>query len=271
MRYRLVVALLLTSITVFGQGIPEKPALRDQRLVNDFSGTTLSRGEVDRLERKLRIYNDSTSTQVVIMIVESLNGYEVADFAQRTAQEWGIGQRGKDNGVLILVALKERQMNINTGYGMEGVIPDAAAFRIIEDQMKPNFRSNNFYRGLDEATDVIFKLASGEYTADQVIRGRRSNSSSDGERGFPFGFLFILFFFIIPALLGRRRSRNSIGRRSFPWWIFLLGNGGSGRRNDWDNFRGGGGGFGGGSGFGGGGFGGFGGGSFGGGGASGSW
>ena len=130
--------------------------------------------------------------------------------------------------------------------------------------MNPRFQEGDFYRGLDDATDVIFKLASGEFTADQVAKGRRRG---DGGKGIPFGFLFILFFFILPAIAGRRRRRG-IGTRGIPWWAWLMmgsSMGGHNRRdNNWDNFRGGGGGFGGG-------FGGFGGGSFGGGGSGGSW
>ncbi len=264
MRYRILIMLLLATVTVFAQrDIPERPS--PPRLVNDLTQSTLSGNEISRLERKLLNYEDSTSTQVAIVIVNSLNGYEVVDFAQRTGEKWGVGQSNKDNGVLILVAIRDRGLAIVTGYGMEGSIPDAATFTIREDYMNPNFRDGDFYKGLDEGTDVIMKLASGEFKADQIGRRR---SSGDGEsKGFPFGFLFIIFFFVIPAIFGKRRGRNSVGSRSFPWWIFLLGNGSHRGGSNWNDFRGGGGGFGGG----GGGFGGFGGGSFGGGGSGGSW
>lgn len=268
MRYSLLLLTFLISSVAFAQtGIPDPPS--PARLVNDYTKRTLSESELNRLERKMRNYNDSTSTEVAILIVQTLNGYEIADFAQRTGEKWGVG-KSKDNGILVVVAMNERRMNISTGYGMEGVIPDAAAYTIIEDYMKPRFQENRYYEGLDDATDVIFKLASGEFTADQVAQGRRSAK----KKGVPFIFIFILFFFIIPAIAGRRRG-SSFGSRGLPWWAwFMMGSGMGGHRNDdWDNFRGGGGGFGGGSGFGGGGggFGGFGGGSFGGGGASGSW
>lgn len=270
MRNLLFILLLSMSTLAMAQrGIPDAP--NPPRLVNDLTGSTLSQREVNALENKLLGYEDSTSTQVAILIVESLNGYEIADFAQRTGQKWGVGQ-SKDNGVLVVVAIQERRMNISTGYGMEGVIPDAAAFTIIQDYLQPNFRENNYYRGLDEATDVIFKLASGEYKAETFGQNRK-RSSDDGGKGFPFVTLFILFFFIIPAIAGKRR-RGGIGSRGIPWWVWLMmGSGGNHRHNDWDDFKGGRGGFGGGSGFGGGGggFGGFGGGGFGGGGASGSW
>ena len=189
-------------------------------------------------------YEDTTSTQVAILIVESLGGYEVVDFAQRTGQKWKVGT-AKDNGVFIVVSINDRKAAIVTGYGMEGAITDAATYTIREEYMNPRFREGRFYQGLDDATDVIFKLASGEFTADQVAQGRRSAK----KKGVPFIFIFILFFFIIPAIAGRRRG-NSFGSRGLPWWAwFMMGSGMGGHRNDdWDNFRGGGGGFGGGSG-----------------------
>jgi len=269
MRKTLTIIFLLSSWLAWAQSdLPQRPS--PPRLVNDLTGSTLSAREANALERKLLSYEDTTSTQVAILIVNSLNGYEVVDYAQRVGQNWGVGQANRDNGVFIVVAVDDRKAAIVTGYGMEGAITDAATYTIREEYMNPRFRQNDFYGGLDDATDVIFKLASGEFKADEVARGR---SRGEGGRGIPFGFLFILFFFILPAIAGRRRRRG-IGSRGIPWWAWLMmGSSMGGRRdNNWDNFRGGGGGFGGGSGFGGGGgFGGFGGGSFGGGGSGGSW
>jgi uncharacterized protein len=261
MRYLLTFALLFTHLLGFAQGLPPKP--NPPKLVNDYTKNTLSQGELNALEQKMLAYEDSTSTQVSILIVDDIGDYEVVDFAQQTAQNWGIGRADRENGIFILVSINDRKAAIVTGYGMEGSITDAATFTIREDYMNPRFGEGNFYKGLDDATDVIFQLASGEYTADEVASGKNRG------KGFPFGLLFILFFFIIPGLVGKRR-RGGIGSRGIPWWAWLMmGSGGGGHRNDnWDNFKGGGGGFGGG---GGGGFGGFGGGSFGGGGSGGSW
>lgn len=273
MRNLLVILFISFSSLGFAQsGIPDAP--NPPRLVNDFTNSTLSQQELRALENKMLGYEDSTSTQVSVLIVESLNGYEVVDFAQRTAEKWQVGT-AKDNGVFIVVSINDRMAAIVTGYGMEGSITDAATYTIREEYMNPRFREGNFYKGLDDATDVIFELASGEYTAEQFAQNRRRNSDGEGGSGIPFFFLFILFFFIIPAIVGRRRGRG-IGSRGLPWWAWLMMGNSMGRRrdDDWDNFRGGGGMFGGGgSGFGGGGggFGGFGGGSFGGGGSGGSW
>lgn len=261
----------MSSLLAWAQsGLPERP--NPPKLVNDLTGSTLSAREVNALERKLLSYEDTTSTQVAILIVNSLNGYEIVDYAQRVGQDWGVGQANRDNGVFIVVAVNDRKAAIVTGYGMEGSITDAATYTIREDYMNPKFRAGDFYAGLDDATDVIFKLASGEYKADEVAQGRKRREG--GKRSFPFALWFFIFFFIIPGIVGRRRRRG-IGSRGIPWWAWLMMGNSMGRnnRNDWDNFRGGGGGFGGGSGFGGGGggFGGFGGGSFGGGGSGGSW
>lgn len=262
MRYLLIATLCFWQFLALAQtGIPEAPS--PFRLVNDYTENTLSENELIALERKMRGYQDTTSTQVAILIVKDLGGYEVVDFAQRTAELWGVGQADKENGVFILVAKDDRKAAIVTGYGMEGAITDAATYTIREEYMNPRFREGNFYKGLDDATSVIFKLASGEYTSEQVAEGR-------GGGGIPFGLLFILFFFIIPAILGRRRGR-SMGTRGMPWWAWMMmgsSMGGSRHNSNWDSFRGGGGSFGGGGGFGGGGFGG---GSFGGGGSGGSW
>lgn len=258
--------LLFLSVQTLGfaqSEIPKAPS--PFRLVNDYTGNTLSATEINALERKMRNYEDTTSTQVAILIVNNLSGYEVVDFAQRTAQAWGIGQSDNDNGIFILVAKDDRKAAIVTGYGMEGSITDAATFTIREEYMNPRFREGNFYKGLDDASSVIFKLASGEFTAEQVAEGR------GGGGGIPFGLLFLLIFFIIPALVRRRRGR-SMGTRGMPWWAWMMMGstmGGSRHNSNWDSFRGGGGSFGGGGGgFGGGGFGG---GSFGGGGSGGSW
>ena len=265
MRNLIIICCLIASLGTLSlhaqQGIPDPPD--PPRLVNDFTGATLSNVERDALERKLLAYEDTTSTQVAILIVGTTEPYDIADFAQRTGQKWGVGS-SRDNGVLIVVAVSDRRIHIATGYGMEGVIPDAAAYTIITDEIQPNFRAGSYYQGLDEATSVIFALASGEYTADQLSGG------SGDIGGLIFFLLIIIFFIVIPVVIARKRQRyiNDYGTRDIPWWL-MWGAGSSG--GTWNDFNRGGGVFGGGSsgGFGGGGFGGFGGGGFGGGGGSG--
>lgn len=267
MNQRIVFLLLvlLLPLCLEAQNFPEP--MRPARAVNDFAGM-LSSGEQARLEQKLRSFNDTTSSALVIVTVNSLEGMDIAQYATELAHQWGIGREDVDNGLLILVAEEERQVNISTGYGLEGAVPDALAKRIIEQQIKPRFRQGNYYGGLDAATDTLMKLASGEYTAEEV------GVEEEGE-GIPWlGLLIVLFLIIFPILQRRRFKNRHLGtsRRSVGWLPMLLLMGGMNRHSgrSYQDFNGGGGIFGGGGG-GGGGFGGFGGGGFGGGGASGSW
>ena len=244
----------------FAQDFPPVP--NPPRLVNDFT-QTLSQDEVARLERKLVAYNDSTSTQIAIVMIRSIGQYDISDYAFQLGDQWGIG--GKvDNGVLILAAMNDRKVFIATGYGMEGVVPDALANRIVDNLIVPNFKMESYYQGLDQATDMIIKLASGEYKAEEVI-----SNGNHGGAIFIF-LLFIFLFVILPLLKNRNDNDNHMGGRGGGIDLLttiMLANllkGGGGKFGD---FSKGGGSFGGG----GGGFGGFGGGSFGGGGAGGSW
>lgn len=242
---------------VFAQDFPAKP----DRLVNDYT-STLSAEEREQLERKLVAFDDSTSTQIAVVLMRSIGGYDISDYAARLAEQWGVGGGKKNNGVILLAALDDRKVTIQTGYGVEGVLPDAIAKRIIENELKPEFRGGNYYAGIDRATDAIIAYTKGEYKNDQP---RKRNSG-----GFPVGLIILVIVVVI--VLGRRggggggkggRVIGSRGGADIFWWTLLSGMGrGSGNS---------GGGIGGGFGGDGGGFGGFGGGRFGGGGASGSW
>ncbi|WP_405384039.1 TPM domain-containing protein [Maribacter sp. LLG6340-A2] len=239
--------------------IPEKPAL--QTSVYDYLDL-LSNQQKTTLSQKLVRYSDSTSTQIVIAIIASTNGENINYLGANWGQAWGIGQQGKDNGILILLARDDRKIAINTGYGVEGSLTDALSKRIIENIILPEFRTGNYYAGLDKGTDVIFQVLNGEYKEERSL---------DTGKGTPFSsFLPFIFFIVILFLLWSRKDNNNNngrgGRRRglSPWDMIILSN--MGRSNGSGGFGGGGGSFGGG-GFGGG----FGGGGFGGGGASGGW
>lgn len=260
-------SIFLSGLTpVVAQDIPARPD--PPRLVNDFAGI-LSADEVQALETKLVRFNDSTSTQIVVVIVKSLNGYDVNEFAYKIGQSWGVGQKGTSNGAVMLIKPKypneKGEASIQTGYGLEGVIPDALAKRIVTNEMIPNFSTGNYYAGIDAATSAMISLAKGEYTADQYTKRKNKKSS-------PFALIIpILVMVIVFTMIRGSRARGMSVGKSLPFWtaFMLLGSMGRGHSGSWNDFSGGGGGFGGGSG--GGGFGGFGGGSFGGGGAGGSW
>ena len=243
------------------QDIPEPP--NPPRLVNDLAGI-LPPELAQTLENKLVTFNDSTSTQIAVAIVPSLNGYEKMDFTYRLAEKWGVGQKGKNNGIMIMVkpktATERGEAFIAVGYGLEGVVPDAITKRIVDNEMIPYFREGNYYQGIDAAVNTLMSLTKGEFTAEQYAKGQQSSPYA---LLIPVIILAVVFFLIRS---GRARS-HSIGK-SIPFWtaFWLLGSMGRGSHSgSWNNFHSGGG-------FsGGGGFGGFGGGSFGGGGAGGSW
>lgn len=257
---KLVIAFLLalTCGTVFGQDLPEKPS----KLVNDYTGT-LSASEVQQLENKLVAFDDSTSTQIAIAIVKTVGDYDINDYTLQLGRKWGVGGAEKNNGIMIVVALGDRKISIQTGYGVEGALPDIYTNRIIETDIKPAFKAGDYYGGLQAGTDSMIKLVKGEYKNDNPRAKKRDNSSA-----IPVLIIIIVIIILIIRKGGGRGGSQVIGGRGVAdalFWSMLLGGGNRGHHGG--GF--GGGGFGGGSG--GGGFGGFGGGSFGGGGSSGSW
>jgi uncharacterized protein len=238
------------------KAIPEAP--NPPRLVVDLTGT-LTADQQQALERKLVAYDDSTSNQVVVVIIPTTGDYDISDFSFALGRKWGVGNKEKNNGVVLLIAKNDRKVFIAPGYGLEGAIPDITAKQIVENIIVPNFKGNDFYRGIDEGTDALISAAQGEFVAEEGYADR-------GKKGKPFPAIGIIILIIVLIIImksgggGRggsfmsRRGYRNINRPSVFW--FPTGGGGGG------------GGFGGG---GGGGFGGFGGGSFGGGGAGGSW
>ncbi len=245
---------------IYSQDIPDKPV--PPRLVNDLAGM-LKPEDVNILERKLDAFNDSTSTQIAIVIVPTLNGYDKADYAQHLAEKWGIGQKGLNNGVLILVKPKtsdsKGEVQIAPGYGLEGVIPDITCGEIVDYEILPAFRAGNYFTGLNDATNTIMSLARGEFSAADFGKLVKKNRK-DGT-GLIFVIIMVIVIFIISRGSGGSNNKH-ISTGGLPFWM-LMGMMGSGRgqSGSWGGFSGGGGG----------GFGGFGGGSFGGGGAGGSW
>lgn len=257
--YQNILLVFLFSLPFFVVAKEVPPAPNPPKLVNDFAGI-LSSGEVQALEQKLVAYDDSTSTQIAVVIEETLDGDDVFDYSHRLAMAWGIGREGKNNGILIYVAIGDRKLWIQTGYGTEGFLPDAMAKRIIDRIIAPNFRNQNYYQGLDQATNAIIQLGNGEYVND--------DPRQSGNLPIPVIIIFLVLFIVIIIIISKGGGGGGYNRQgrydSGGGWIFF-GPGSHG--GGW----GGGGGSSGWGGGGGGGFGGFGGGGFGGGGAGGSW
>jgi uncharacterized protein len=248
----LLVFFCTTGIAYAGEAedFPEPSS----RLVNDY-GNFLSPQEVAALEQKLVAYSDSTSTQIAIVTMKNIGDYEIADYADRLANKWQIGVKGKNNGLLILMTKEPHGITIRTGYGMEGTLPDAIAKRLIEQIAKPNFKQNNYYGGLDQMTDAIIQIMSGTYKED-------GKGKASGNRAIFIFVILIVLLAILSALSKRGGGGNGGGGFLAGMFLGSMASGGFSSRGGYS------GGSGGGSG---GGFGGFGGGGFGGGGASGSW
>ena len=240
--------------------IPSRPV--PQRLVNDYAGIFTS-AQRESLERTLVAFDDTTSNQITVVTVTDLEGYDVSEYATRIGLDWQVGSEKFDNGVVLLVKPKignsYGEVFIAVGYGLEGAIPDAYAKRIIENELIPHFREDDYFGGVEAACDVLMKLASGEI------------SEPRGEEEDPlwvvFGIFIVIFLiiFVVAILIGDTGKGGGQGNG---------GSGGSGgRRTIYVGPVVGGGSFGGGRSGGsfGGGFGGFGCGSFGGGGAGGRW
>lgn len=270
MNTRLYIWLLIWVLpwTAMGQ-IPERPV--PPRLVNDFSGI-LDITQQQSLEDMLVQFDKETGTQIAVVIVPSLEGYDKADFAFRIGEQWGVGQHGKNNGIVVLVKPKtggeSGQVYIAVGYGLEGVIPDAIANRLVVNQeMIPRFRENDYYGGIVNGVGVIMNLAKGEFTPQQYAE-KSGHTLNRG--GAAFLLILLILTVVVFPLMKRGSQVHSTGSRNLPWWLLLtMMNSGGKHRGGWSDFSSGRGSFGGG--FKGGGFGGFGGGSFGGGGAGGSW
>ena len=264
-----LLCISFTYVTNAQYQIPEKPKNNKQHFVYDYANL-LSKIDSTNLNIKLRKYSDTTSTQIVIAIIKSTEGEFINYLGAQWGEKWGIGQAKEDNGILILLAKDDRKIGINTGKGVEHLLTDAVSKRIIDRDIIPYFKRNDYYGGLNRASDAIFEVMNGEY------QGSRQSNTSD----FPveiFFFLFIVFIIFIIAISknrrdggsgGNRGKRNDAGRSILE--AIILSNMGRGSYSRGSSSGGFGGGFGSsssGGGFGGG----FGGGSFGGGGASGGW
>lgn len=251
--------ILLLLVIPFFVNAKEFPAdYQPEAWVNDYAGL-FSANEESYLNSKLGRYEDTTSTQILVVTLQAdiHQNQPIELMGASIGEDWNIGKKGEDNGMIILIYPDERQISIQTGYGLEEFIPDAIAKRIIEQEITPNFRNEAYLQGVDKATDVIFGLLSGEFTAEDYGKGGAA-------AGLPMGFFMLMLLLFI--FFGRSRRRRSYGiGRNIPFWVALgmLGNSGRSHGGSFGNFSSGSGSFGG--------FGGGGGGGFGGGGASGGW
>jgi uncharacterized protein len=249
----LLIATFFCFNSIVAQNVLPKPTT--PQLVTDIAGV-LSPEQKQALENKLVAIDDSSSNQIAVVILPTLDGNPIEEYATKLFREWGIGNTKTNNGILLLIAVQDKKIRIEVGYGLEGAIPDITAINIIDNDLKPAFREGAYYEGIDKATDNIAKAAVGEY---QVKRVKKTKTKGNGAL---LAIIIAIIFLVVKG--GGGRGGSNIGGRGASnvaeglFWASLLSGGGGSSRND--------------SGFGGGGgFGGFGGGSSGGGGASGGW
>jgi uncharacterized protein len=257
MKYLLTILLMLASVMLYAQKIPARPS--PPKLVNDYVNL-LTHDQAADLERRLVAYDDSTSIQIAIVIVATLDDYEPVDYAVKLGRDWGVGNKKTNNGVVILISTEperpeKRKVFIAPGYGLEGAIPDITAKQIVENEIIPQLRQGNYYRALVSGTDAIIEASRGEYKAPAGYHKKKSKGG-----GGAVGFFIILLIVVLILSRGGGPKGGMMSRRGVGFLPFIFPMGGGGGSSGW-----------GGGGGGGGGFGGFGGGSFGGGGAGGSW
>lgn len=251
----LVLLLWLGStLNLSAQELPPRP--QPPRLVNDLANL-FSSEQIARLEQKLVAYDDSTSTQIAVVTVQSLGDWEISEFAFAIGDAWGVGQQGQDNGLVIAIAVSDRKVFLATGRGLEGALPDVLCSRIVQNIIVPAFREGRYFEGIDRAVDAAILAIGGEFV-------RELEAPEFPVLGFVIFFLFVILLIVLLArIMPKTPGGGQINRRGWTGPLVI----GTPRSTGWG---GGSRGFGGG-GFGGGGFGGFGGGSFGGGGAGGGW
>ena len=240
MKFLYFFLLLLLPAAVFAQrSIPEHGGV----WVHDEANVLSASGKA-QIEAMLQAERDSTSNQIAVLIIPSLDGEALEDYSLRVAEKWGIGQKTKSNGVLFLIAMQDRQMRIETGYGLEGMLTDAMSSRINRNEVAPYFRQGKYDEGVYAGTLAIIQTIKGEYKNDAPPRRKVSRRSSP---------LVTIIVIILVILFASRRGGGG-GRRGGYWstggWI---GGGGFGGGGGWGGGSGGGADFGGGGGFGGGG------------------
>lgn len=262
LRLFLLAALLATGAGLSAaERIPPAPP----RYFNDYAGI-VSRATADQLNARLEQFERESSNQLLVAIYPRMeSNSSVEDYTVRVAQAWKTGQQGRNNGAVLFAFMQEHQLYLQVGYGLEAVLPDAIAKRIIEDEIVPRFRASDMDGGMRAAVNAMIAATKGEYQGTGRTVAERQRTRGNDMGGSFVGFIVIaLFFFVIvrAVLRGGQQVYGNPRRRSSPniWWSGPGGwSGGGGSSGGGSIFGGGGGGFSGGGG------------SFGGGGAGGKW
>ncbi|MFA5184618.1 MAG: TPM domain-containing protein [Patescibacteria group bacterium] len=195
--------LLLAAPAARAYNLPGQPS----GFVNDYAGI-LSAAQESALENKLTEFSAASSNEIAVVAIKSLDGDTIENFAEKLFLDWQIGKAKKDNGLLLLVALDDRKMRIEVGYGLEGAMPDATAYQIVTKTLRPAFQAGDYYRGIDEATDQMMAATQGEYQPE---------AASDADLNFGklnFELVFFLGFILLNLIAALWRHLA----KSRHWW-----------------------------------------------------
>lgn len=235
----LAILLLLTAaISALALEVPPKP----QGRVSDYT-STLTSFQIEALNRTLAEFENQTTNQIAVLLIPTLAEDSLEDYSIRLADKWQIGQKGRDNGVILVIVTEDRKIRIEVGYGLEGVLPDSLAGDIIRQVIAPEFLRGRFFEGIEAGVAAITAATKGEYRA--TGGGKKGNR---GRSFISFFWPFLFFFIFLSLLTSSLRRRRYYSRSSGGWFIggpFWWGGGGSGGGFG-GGFSGGGGGFGGG-------------------------
>jgi uncharacterized protein len=190
------------------------PELWGQRVHDE--AHVLKQETVDRLERDLKLYEDSTSNQIAILIIKSLNGEILEEYSLKVAEKWKLGTKNNDNGALLLIAIEDRKMRIEVGHGLEGVLTDAQSNRIIRNEMAPNFRRGDYDAGVLAAISAMQSAIGGEYSADEADEHTHDFESMDLGTKILIGSIIFLFLGIFATI-----GLFSEGAMSWVLYVFL--------------------------------------------------
>lgn len=190
---RLLLFILAFPFLLNAQDFPEKPS----NYITDETNI-LSDEQEQSLNSKLRHFEDSTTNQIFVYVASSLNGNDLSDLSQKIFHTWKIGQGDKNNGVLITIFINDNKFRIQTGYGLEGVLPDLVTKHIQDNDMRPFFKENKYYEGIDKGVDQLIYYSKHEFKADNT-----STEESDGSL-FIFFYAFSAAFLLITILLARK-------------------------------------------------------------------
>jgi len=195
---KILLALLLFSSFLLSDITKSFPSL-DGRVVDTYK--LLNNEAINRINTILENHEKETSNQIVVVILKSLEGYEIADYSYQLGRHWGIGQKDKNNGVLLVISMNDRKLRIEVGYGLEGALTDKISHEIIEYTLKPNFRAQNYEAGITQAVNQIIQAIKGEYT------NTKENTSHTDESFFPILFFIVIFLSILLSNISTK-SKN---------------------------------------------------------------